>query len=230
MFWCPYMVSVQCNGGLPPDIILLTLCDFIGEPFQYHVEFLSLQPLFPPKPFDSLEGLDVFGFFFKQERCKDEKLQSKYACADEPSAPGCRTDGAINRCMGSVSATSGLDTELQVPDEIVQKIGMKTSFSKNVPKLSNNVFFIITTHAWNNGRDIFPRRTIRDLNITKQITTIGTTSFYSCCRGAAFKQIRLIPPPLPESNTRWRITRAMRVFSGAIIPFLNEHSHVNNDT
>ena len=30
LFWCPYMViyvSVQCNGGLLPDIILLTLCD-----------------------------------------------------------------------------------------------------------------------------------------------------------------------------------------------------------
>ena len=35
-------VSVQCNGGLLPDIILLTLCDSIGEPFKYHVEFLSL--------------------------------------------------------------------------------------------------------------------------------------------------------------------------------------------
>ena len=79
----------------------------------------------------------MFRFFFKQERCKDEKLQSKYACDDQPSAPGCRTDGAINRCMGSVSAISGPDTELQVPDEILQKIGMKTSFSKDVPKLSN---------------------------------------------------------------------------------------------
>ena len=128
MFWCPYMVSVQYDGGLLPDIILLTLCDSIGESFEYHVEFLSLHPL--------LEGLDMFRFFFKQERCKDEKLQSKYACADQPSAPGCRTDGAINRCMGSVSATSGPDTELQeVPDEILQKFGMKTSFSKDVPKL-----------------------------------------------------------------------------------------------
>ena len=35
-------VSVQCNGGLLPDIILLTLCSSIGEPFEYHVEFLSL--------------------------------------------------------------------------------------------------------------------------------------------------------------------------------------------
>ena len=36
LFWCPYMVinvSVQYNGGLLPDIILLTLCDYIGEPF-----------------------------------------------------------------------------------------------------------------------------------------------------------------------------------------------------
>ena len=50
LFWCPYMVinvSVQCNGGLLPDIMLLTLCDSIEEPFQYHVEFLSLQPMFP---------------------------------------------------------------------------------------------------------------------------------------------------------------------------------------
>ena len=55
LFWCPYMVinvSVQCNGGLLPDIILLTLCDSIGEPFKYHVEFLSQQSMFPPKPFD----------------------------------------------------------------------------------------------------------------------------------------------------------------------------------
>ena len=38
--------------------------------------------------------------------------------------------------MGSVSATCGPDTELQVPDEILQNFGMKTSFSKDVPKLS----------------------------------------------------------------------------------------------
>ena len=37
--------------------------------------------------------------------------------------------------MGSVSATSGPDTELPVPDEILQNFGMKTSFSKDVPKL-----------------------------------------------------------------------------------------------
>ena len=50
---------------------------------------------------------------------------------------GCRTDGAINRCMGSVSATSGPDTELQVPDEILQNCGMKMSFFKDVSKLPN---------------------------------------------------------------------------------------------
>ena len=39
LFWCPYMtidnnVSVQCMGGLLPDIILLTLCDSIGNLFN----------------------------------------------------------------------------------------------------------------------------------------------------------------------------------------------------
>ena len=31
-------VSVQCNDGLLPDIIILTLFGYIGEPFLYHVE------------------------------------------------------------------------------------------------------------------------------------------------------------------------------------------------
>ena len=39
-------VSVQYNGGLFPDIVLLTICDYIGEPFKYHVVLLSLQPMF----------------------------------------------------------------------------------------------------------------------------------------------------------------------------------------
>ena len=46
-------VSVPYNGGLLPDIILLTLCDYIGESFRYHEEFLSLQSMSPPKPFDN---------------------------------------------------------------------------------------------------------------------------------------------------------------------------------
>ena len=43
----------------------------MGEPFQYNEEFLSLQPIFPPKPFDNFpplggcsEGLDAFRFCF----------------------------------------------------------------------------------------------------------------------------------------------------------------------
>ena len=48
-------VSVQYNGGLLPDIILSTRCSYIGEPFGYHEEVLSLQPMFhPPKPLDTL--------------------------------------------------------------------------------------------------------------------------------------------------------------------------------
>ena len=47
-------VSVQYNGGLLSDIILLNPCDYIGEPFSYHEELVSLQPTFPPKPFDML--------------------------------------------------------------------------------------------------------------------------------------------------------------------------------
>ena len=59
-------VSVQYNGGLLPDIILLTRCGYIGEPVLYHEEVLSLQPMFPPKPLDIFppevgcsEGLDA---------------------------------------------------------------------------------------------------------------------------------------------------------------------------
>ena len=51
-FWYPCMainVSVQYNGGLLPDIILLTQCYFHRE---CHEEVLYLQPLIPPKRFD----------------------------------------------------------------------------------------------------------------------------------------------------------------------------------
>ena len=63
-------VSVQYTGGLLPDIILLTLCDYIGEPFEYHipVELLSLHPMSPPKPFNWLEGFNAFRFFFEFKR------------------------------------------------------------------------------------------------------------------------------------------------------------------
>ena len=40
--------SVQYNGGLLPDIILLTQ----GNPFKCPEEVLSLQSMIPPKRFD----------------------------------------------------------------------------------------------------------------------------------------------------------------------------------
>ena len=46
-------VRVQYNGGLLPDIILLTQCyHHRGNPFKCHEEVLYLQPLIPPKCVD----------------------------------------------------------------------------------------------------------------------------------------------------------------------------------
>ena len=60
--------SVQFYGGFLPEIILLTLCDNIGEPFSYHVEFLSLQPMFPPtKSFDCSGGSAAFRVFLSSD-------------------------------------------------------------------------------------------------------------------------------------------------------------------
>ena len=67
-------LRVQFNGGLLPDIIQLTLCDYIviGEPFRYKGEFLSPQPMFPPKSFDNFppqdgcsEGSDMLRIFLR---------------------------------------------------------------------------------------------------------------------------------------------------------------------
>ena len=47
--------SVQYNDGLLPDIILLVVESMLlqsGNPFKYHEEVLSLQPMVPPKRFD----------------------------------------------------------------------------------------------------------------------------------------------------------------------------------
>ena len=76
-------VSGQYNVELLPDIILLTLCDYIEEPFQYHVGLLSLQAMFPPRPSDYLECLDASIFFFKNRRRepgRDEKILSDTGC------------------------------------------------------------------------------------------------------------------------------------------------------
>ena len=46
-------VNVQYNGGLLPDIILLTQCYLHwGNLFKCQEEVLYLQPLTPPKRFD----------------------------------------------------------------------------------------------------------------------------------------------------------------------------------
>ena len=51
------------------------------RPFFTRIFFQALLGLEGSKKFlENFAGLDVFRFFFKQERCKDEKLQSKYAC------------------------------------------------------------------------------------------------------------------------------------------------------
>ena len=68
-------VSVQSNGGLLPDIILMIDPMLLpsGNPFKCHEEVLSLQPMIPPKGFDIFpltggcsESLDAFRFFFEQ--------------------------------------------------------------------------------------------------------------------------------------------------------------------
>ena len=55
-FWCPCMainVNVKYNGGLLPDIILLTQCYLHRRTcLKYHEEILYLQPLIPPERFD----------------------------------------------------------------------------------------------------------------------------------------------------------------------------------
>ena len=56
LFWCPCMainVRVQYNGGLLPDIILLTKCYYNrGTRLNAMKRFLYLQPMIPPKRFD----------------------------------------------------------------------------------------------------------------------------------------------------------------------------------
>ena len=61
-FSCPCMainVNVQYNGGLLPDIILLTQCYLHRGTnlFKHHEENLYLQPLIPPERFDIISPL-----------------------------------------------------------------------------------------------------------------------------------------------------------------------------
>ena len=56
-------VSVRYNGGLLPDIILLTQSMLFpsGNLFKCHEEVLYLQPLIPPKRFDIFSRLYMDG-------------------------------------------------------------------------------------------------------------------------------------------------------------------------
>ena len=47
-------VSVQYNGGLLPDIILLTLCDYIGESF-------TMKSF---RPYSQCSHLNILAIFF----------------------------------------------------------------------------------------------------------------------------------------------------------------------
>ena len=44
---------IQYNGGLLPDILLLTMLLPSGNSIKYREDFLSLQPMIPPKRFDN---------------------------------------------------------------------------------------------------------------------------------------------------------------------------------
>ena len=63
------VTSVECNGGLLPDIILLT------QSFKCHEEVCFLQRMIPPKRFDIFftltggcsESLGAFRFFLKNK-------------------------------------------------------------------------------------------------------------------------------------------------------------------
>ena len=69
-------VIVQYNGGLLPDIILLTQCYLHRGTRLYAMKrFIYLQPMIPIERFDIFppltggysEGLGAFRFFFKQQ-------------------------------------------------------------------------------------------------------------------------------------------------------------------
>ena len=67
-------VSVQYNGGLPPDMILLTQCYYHWGTRLNAMKRFCLRSLwclhvltFPPLTGGCSEGLDAFRFFFKHQ-------------------------------------------------------------------------------------------------------------------------------------------------------------------
>ena len=64
-------VSVQYNGGLLPDIKLLTLCDFIGEPFD------TMKSFCPYSQCSHLNVLTIFRWILRRSRCIQNFLKNR---------------------------------------------------------------------------------------------------------------------------------------------------------
>ena len=72
-------VSVQFNGGLLPDIILLTLCDYIEEnPFNTMKSFCPFSQCPHLNLLTCLKGLDAFTLFFKRDLEGSRTYQYKF--------------------------------------------------------------------------------------------------------------------------------------------------------
>ena len=84
--------------------------------------------------------------------------------------------------------------------------------------------FIITTHTANNAWGIISQGTI--LKEPYEILDIQNKYLLEAIQFCTQNE-RTVKSDntLPESNTRWRITRAMYEFSGVILPSLNVKSH-----
>ena len=83
-------VSLQYNGGLLPDIMLLTQCYYHRRTRLNYEDALPLQPMGPPPEcidiFSPLiegcsEGPDAFRFFFKHTNTKDSLKKFLYICS-----------------------------------------------------------------------------------------------------------------------------------------------------
>ena len=72
-------VSVQYNGGLLPDIILLTLCDYIN-PFNTMKSFCPYSQCSHPNLLTCVVGIDAFMFFFKYLMISSAKMLSPSFC------------------------------------------------------------------------------------------------------------------------------------------------------
>ena len=143
-------VSVQYNGGLLPDIILMR-----GNPFKCHEEVLYLQPMIPPKRFD-IFSLTV-GDARKVEACSDFSLNTKhmpekkigeghsiervwYSASREPSdnLPGSQPCTQTHSIYNSV--LSGFQVSLVRPTERSQGAQNTDAKSRGIPRLLSRVY------------------------------------------------------------------------------------------